>query len=93
MLDCDDAELAALVKRCLAKEPLDRPGDAKELAAELEACASFGRWSRGDAELWWAEHQEVVAAHRPSEGSLNSSGSRPGSILGSAWRRSNRSSS
>ena len=62
-IECDDPELAALVLRCLAKEPADRPEDAQQLHAALQNCESFGRWRQRDASIWWAEHQEMVDGH------------------------------
>ncbi len=67
---CDDPTLAALVLRCLAKDPLDRPEDASALAEALRACRDHEPWSPRDAEIWWAEHQEVVAAQQNTEASL-----------------------
>lgn len=89
---CDDPALAELVRRTLAKDPNDRPADAKELAAELEKCAHFGQWKQRDAAIWWAEHRGVVEAHRPSEESL---GGGPSAIapMGGSWRRSKTDSS
>ncbi|MDX2089278.1 MAG: serine/threonine-protein kinase [Kofleriaceae bacterium] len=63
--DCEDAALARLVHRCLLKDPQARPSHAKELARELERCASFGEWKPSDAEIWWAEHGAVIAARQP----------------------------
>jgi serine/threonine protein kinase len=45
--------LEALLLRCLAKAPADRPADAAELMRELEACEVEGSWSGYDAEAWW----------------------------------------
>jgi serine/threonine protein kinase len=45
--------LEALLLRCLAKAPANRPADAAELLRELEACAVEGKWSAYDAEAWW----------------------------------------
>ena len=77
-LECDDAKLVAVIMRCLAKDPDQRPQNAKELAAELAKCDSHDQWRHDDAAIWWAEHHEVVDAYQPTEPSLGSerSGSR-----------------
>lgn len=70
-LVCDDAGLAQLLMRCLAKAPRDRPTDAQAFGDELEASERLGRWTRDQAGVWWSEHQEVITAHQtlPEEGS------------------------
>jgi serine/threonine-protein kinase len=55
------ADLEAVVLRCLEKLPGNRFTDAKDLAAALEACESYGSWSDDDAAAWWAE----FARHEP----------------------------
>ena len=47
------ADLEALILRCLAKEPEDRPGSATELGTALAACQSAARWSAASAAAWW----------------------------------------
>jgi serine/threonine-protein kinase len=49
------ADLDAVVLRCLAKSPDERPRDARELAAALAACADAGRWTTELAAAWWRE--------------------------------------
>lgn len=61
---CDDPDLADLIQQCLAKEPHDRPADARAVAERLERCATSGSWTQRDAGIWWAEHREVVEAAR-----------------------------
>ncbi len=46
--------LEALLLRCLAKAPADRPTDAAELLRELEACALAEIWTAANAGVWWA---------------------------------------
>lgn len=44
----------ALVFRCLAKSPADRPRTAGVLLAEWDACPVEGEWSSAAAAAWWA---------------------------------------
>ncbi|MGE5180508.1 MAG: serine/threonine-protein kinase [Acidobacteriota bacterium] len=57
-------ELEALVLRCLAKRPDDRPASAAVLADEL---ATHATWSDRDARAWWDRHRTgALAAARGS---------------------------
>jgi hypothetical protein len=57
------ADLEAVLLRCLAKDPAERPADADMLAEELLACQDAGSWTAGDARRWWRDHPlEVKAA-------------------------------
>ena len=55
-------ELAAIISACLAKEPQDRPADARMLSAMLgrvvldERCAP---WSAREREQWWAGRKSL----------------------------------
>ncbi len=60
------AELEALLLRCLAKAPSERPRDAAELLRELERCAVTGQWSAEAAAAWWAEHEQIGAGESVS---------------------------
>lgn len=55
-------ELDALVLRCLAKAPADRPEDAAGLLLLLDACPVPGRWTSADAAHWWADREELSSA-------------------------------
>lgn len=66
--ESSDEELAALVVRCLSKDPADRPADGAALLAALEACPCHGEWTREDARVWWEEHREQVDAAQNAEG-------------------------
>ena len=49
-------DLEALLLRCLAKTPSDRPANAAELLRDLDACVVEGSWSAADAAAWWRTH-------------------------------------
>ncbi|MEQ9501224.1 MAG: serine/threonine-protein kinase [Deltaproteobacteria bacterium] len=51
-----DAELEALILRCLVKRPEERPADGAALAAALEALA-LEAWTTEDAAAWWQTHE------------------------------------
>jgi hypothetical protein len=56
-------ELAMQLKFCLAKQPADRPADARALARALKAIRipAAERWTEARAQAFWREH----AARRP----------------------------
>jgi CHASE1-domain containing sensor protein len=63
--------LEALVVKCLAKEPAQRPGSVNELGAALRALA-IPAWGTEEADRWWSEKgravaQRVQAARRTAE--------------------------
>jgi serine/threonine-protein kinase len=47
--------LEALVLRCLAKKPYQRPRSVREIAAEL-AAHDYPVWSEDNAAAWWERH-------------------------------------
>jgi serine/threonine protein kinase len=53
------AELEAIVIRLLAKDPEDRPADARELAAALRAIPipEEHAWTEARAQAWWLAHR------------------------------------
>lgn len=53
--------LEALLLRCLAKAPADRPASAAILLRELNGCTVEGKWSADDAEAWWSAHKQAGA--------------------------------
>jgi hypothetical protein len=44
----------ALILRCLAKAPRDRPPSTRALMEELGRCEPAQPWTRADAEAWWS---------------------------------------
>lgn len=67
------AELSALVMRCLAKAPADRPATARELARELSRIefSPEEAWTPERAAAWWETHvPRRVSSLRPSSGGL-----------------------
>lgn len=53
------ADLEALLLRCLAKSPSDRPKNAAELLQSLETCSIQGAWTTAEAAAWWAGHGNI----------------------------------
>ena len=57
-----DADLVAIVMKCLHKDPLRRYQDVKSLDAALAACASAGSWSADQAASWWQSNRTTPPA-------------------------------
>jgi serine/threonine-protein kinase len=56
--------LEALVLRCLAKDPLERPATAGALLEQLEACGDVGAWTQAAAQAWWQRERQRLARTR-----------------------------
>jgi hypothetical protein len=69
------AALDALILRCLAKAPAERPASAPELLGLLGSLGELGGWSTGDAQRWWQEEAPRVVQSVKAE---RSTGSTPG---------------
>jgi serine/threonine protein kinase len=55
-------ELEALLMRCLAKAPTDRPSSAADLLVELDRIVLEGKWTAADAAEWWVRQMETTQA-------------------------------
>ena len=69
------ADLEAIVLRCLAKEPNDRPASAQDLEQALAACSCASHWGSPAASAWWRTHadhkdQETSSAGLPMSTAL-----------------------
>jgi len=58
------AALEAVVLRCLAKNPEDRPATAGELGRMLEACDAMPPWTQEQAFDWWQAYLPECCSHR-----------------------------
>jgi eukaryotic-like serine/threonine-protein kinase len=61
-------ELEAVIMRCLAKAPADRPENAAELAKLLRAVPSARAWSDEIAVQWWSDFRRLP---RPASASAS----------------------
>ena len=50
-------DLAAIIMKCLAREPEQRFGSARELLEAIELCECSDDWSWRRAEIWWDVNQ------------------------------------
>jgi eukaryotic-like serine/threonine-protein kinase len=58
------ADLEELLLHCLAKDPAQRPADARTLLASLRRLRDAGTWSESHAAAWWGEHATAVRSRR-----------------------------
>jgi hypothetical protein len=57
-------ELEAIILRCLAKNPEDRPRSAQQLGRLLDGCTQVPKWTRDDAAEWWLAHLPDSSSYR-----------------------------
>jgi serine/threonine protein kinase len=58
--------LEAILLRCLAKPPEDRPMSAQAVLDELARCGTADAWTSRDAEAWWQRFKGGAAANDPA---------------------------
>jgi eukaryotic-like serine/threonine-protein kinase len=56
------ADLEDIVLACMAKQPANRPRDARQLRDALEGCSAAQQWSAEQADAFWRELQREPAA-------------------------------
>ena len=61
-----NATLEAILLRCLAKSPLDRPENGTDLLSHLEKCVGSSSWTPADAARWWADRNQMRTATNAS---------------------------
>jgi len=55
-------DLEAVLLRCLAKDPAERPASMTELRAQLANCRDAGRWTDTEAIQWWESYSAADAS-------------------------------
>jgi serine/threonine-protein kinase len=64
------ADLAAVIARCLAKDPHDRFQSAADLDRALAQCACAAEWSAERAAEWWQHRTRPEKLSGPNQGSV-----------------------
>lgn len=60
------AELEALILRCLAKDPADRPASMHQFIELIDRCPSPRPWTLERRRAWWRRHFETLASRIPA---------------------------
>jgi hypothetical protein len=58
----------ALILRCLAKDPKDRPSSTRALMEELTKCEPAPGWTRIEAEAWWSAFKKPATSGAETAG-------------------------
>ena len=57
-------DLAEILERALSKNPDQRPASAEVMTELLTRCQAFGKWTSHQAESWWVQWRESLAAKK-----------------------------
>ena len=58
--------LEAVIMKCLAKAPWDRPQSATAMAVEFAECEVLCNWNPADAESWWCQFKAGAGVAEPA---------------------------
>ena len=64
------SDLAAVIERCLRRDPAERFADIGQLDQALAACDCAATWSSEDAAAWWRGAGSATATDDASEGTV-----------------------
>lgn len=76
--------LEAVVRKCLEKDPRNRPQSAREVSRSL-ASLPLPAWDDDQAEEWWRQHMPARAPGTMKEALNTPAGFRPAAASGSEW--------
>ena len=75
------AELEALLLRCLAKKPAERPASAEEILSALRAMRGPA-WGRDEARAFWASRKRLPERAAPEQSGTHTLGLAPRDLAG-----------
>jgi len=64
------ADLAAVIERCLRRDPAERFADIRQLDQALAACDCAAAWNSEEAAAWWRGAGSATATENASEGTV-----------------------